>query len=47
MEKYKPIWESLDKHPLPKWFDDAKFGIFIHWGPYSVPAYHEWYINLL
>ncbi|HEC2145713.1 TPA: alpha-L-fucosidase [Staphylococcus delphini] len=34
---YTPSWESLKQHPLPKWFDDAKFGIFIHWGPYSVP----------
>src|SRR5699024_9909185 len=29
----------LNSHPLPDWFDDAKFGIFIHWGAYSVPAY--------
>lgn len=34
---YKPTWESLDTRPLPQWFDDAKFGIFIHWGVYSVP----------
>ncbi|HID07992.1 MAG TPA: alpha-L-fucosidase, partial [Armatimonadetes bacterium] len=46
---YEPTWESLDKRPCPKWFDDAKFGIFIHWGVYSVPAwapkgrYAEWY----
>ena len=25
--------------PLPEWYDDAKFGIFIHWGPYAVPCY--------
>lgn len=36
---YKPIWESLDQHKAPGWFKDAKFGIFIHWGPYSVPGY--------
>lgn len=30
---------SLNAHPLPRWFDDAKFGIFIHWGLYSVPAF--------
>ncbi len=47
MGKYKPTWESLDKHPLPKWFDDAKFGIFIHWGVYAVPAYHEWYLTFM
>jgi len=46
---YKPTWESLDTRPIPEWFQDAKFGIFIHWGPYSVPAwspkgtYSEWY----
>jgi len=38
-------WESLGKHtPAPEWFRDAKFGIYFHWGVYSVPAYHnEWY----
>ena len=46
---YEPTWESLDKRPNPQWFEDAKFGIFIHWGVYSVPAwgpkgkYAEWY----
>jgi len=38
-EPYKAEWESLDKRPLPQWWRDAKFGIFIHWGVYSVPAY--------
>ena len=32
-------WEELDKRPMPQWWSDAKFGIFIHWGLYSVPAY--------
>jgi len=36
---YEPTWESLKKHPLPDWFQDAKLGIFIHWGLYSVPAW--------
>ena len=36
---YKPEWESLDKRPVPAWFNAAKFGIFIHWGVYSVPAW--------
>ena len=41
---YEPTWESIESHPLPQWYDDAKFGIFIHWGVYSVPAYRtEWY----
>jgi len=38
-ENYKPIWESIDSRPIPQWFSDAKFGIFIHWGIYSVPAW--------
>jgi alpha-L-fucosidase len=33
------VLESLDQHPVPQWWSDAKFGIFIHWGVYSVPAY--------
>jgi alpha-L-fucosidase len=36
---YQSTWESIDSRPLPAWFEDAKFGIFIHWGVYSVPAY--------
>lgn len=46
---YEPNWESLDARPIPQWYDEAKFGIFIHWGVYSVPAwgpetaYAEWY----
>jgi alpha-L-fucosidase len=38
-QKYQPNWESLDKRPVAPWFEDAKFGIFIHWGLYSVPAW--------
>ena len=38
-QKYEPTWESLDARPIPAWFEDAKFGIFIHWGVYAVPAY--------
>jgi len=56
--RYEPNWESLDKRPTPTWFSDAKFGIFIHWGVYAVPAYAppqaqggeayaEWYWNHL
>ncbi len=46
---YESNWESIDSRPSPQWFEDAKFGIFIHWGVYSVPAwgpkerYSEWY----
>jgi len=37
--KYEPTLESLQQHEVPGWFHDAKFGIFVHWGPYSVPAW--------
>lgn len=41
---YKPTWESLSGWKVPEWFQEKKFGIFIHWGVYSVPAYdNEWY----
>jgi alpha-L-fucosidase len=36
---YESDWESLDSRRCPKWFEAAKFGIFIHWGVYSVPAW--------
>lgn len=42
--RYEPTWDSLDSRPLPSWYDDAKFGIFVHWGVYSVPAISgEWF----
>ncbi len=41
---YTENWDSLSKHQIPEWFKDAKFGIYAHWGVYSVPAYgNEWY----
>ena len=41
---FKPEWQSLEKYEIPTWYQDAKFGIFIHWGVYSVPAHNgEWY----
>ncbi len=51
--QYQPTWESLDTRPVPQWYNNARFGIFIHWGVYSVPAYcakgnySEWYQNTL
>ena len=36
---YEPTWESLNQAPVPEWLKDAKFGIYTHWGLYSVPAY--------
>ncbi len=42
--KYKDTWESLMQYRVPAWYEDSKFGIFIHWGIYSVPAFgSEWY----
>jgi len=41
---YEKNWTSLTQHPYPEWFRDAKFGIYFHWGVYSVPAFgSEWY----
>ena len=37
--KYEPTYESISKHPIPDWYDHDKFGIFIHWGLFSVPAW--------
>lgn len=51
---YNPTWESLDSHKMPAWYEDAKVGLSMHWGVYSVPAwaprvegisYAEWYGN--
>src|ERR1700689_2066307 len=50
-QTYQPTWESLDSRAIPDWYRNGKFGIFIHWGVYSVPAYctkgnyAEWYQN--
>lgn len=44
--EYSPHWSSLDKRPLPRWYDESKVGIFIHWGVFSVPSYYsEWYLH--
>lgn len=41
---FKDNWESLSQYRVPDWYADSKFGIFIHWGIYSVPAFgNEWY----
>ena len=44
-QEFAPNWVSLSRHAAaPEWFQDAKLGIYFHWGPYSVPAFHsEWY----
>ena len=41
---FRPDWNTLSSYQVPEWYKDAKFGIFIHWGLYSVPAFgSEWY----
>src|SRR5215218_3500977 len=53
-QNFQPNWASLNTRKMPAWFQQDKFGIFIHWGTYSVPAfapvipnsgysYAEWY----
>lgn len=51
-QRYEATWASLDRHQMPQWYDDAKIGLSMHWGVYSVPAwaprengisYAEWY----
>jgi len=45
---FRPDWESLQNYKAPEWYRDAKFGIFIHWGVYSVPAFgSEWYPRMM
>lgn len=45
---YKPDWQSLSEYPVPQWYKDAKFGVFIHWGVFTVPEYFsEWYPRLM
>jgi len=48
MVKYEPTWNSLNKHKQPDWLSDAKFGIYFHWGIYSVPGFvNVWYPRLM
>ena len=43
-QRFQATWQSLDNYQIPEWFRDVKFGIFLHWGVYSVPAFEsEWY----
>lgn len=43
MKKFEANFESLRQYEAPQWFRDAKFGIWSHWGPQSVPMYGDWY----
>ena len=43
-KRFEPTWDSLDTHVAPAWYHEAKLGIFMHWGLYSVPSYGtEWF----
>ena len=45
-KRFEANWESLKQYQVPDWYQDAKFGIFIHWGLYAVPAFsNEWYVR--
>ena len=47
-QRFQPTWNSLRNLPIPQWLRDGKFGIYTHWGVYSVPAYGEngtWYAH--
>ena len=47
-DRFQPDWKSLQQYQTPNWYRDAKFGIFVHWGVYSVPAFgSEWYPRLM
>lgn len=41
---YEPTWESLNQYEVPEWFMDAKFGLFMHWGPQSMAIDHEGWV---
>lgn len=44
VDAYTSSWKSIDARPVPKWYDEAKIGIYIHWGVYSVPSFgSEWF----
>lgn len=44
LSRYTADWKSLDSRPLPAWYDEVKFGLFVHWGVFSVPAFgSEWF----
>ncbi|MEG1395084.1 MAG: alpha-L-fucosidase [Clostridia bacterium] len=46
--KFKDDWQSLSAFEMPKWYQKGRFGLFIHWGCYSLPATEsEWYPRLM
>lgn len=47
VKPFDPSWESLARYECPQWFRDAKLGIYVHWGVYSVAEYGEWYCRTM
>lgn len=47
LRKYRPTPESLRQYTCPEWFRDAKFGIYLHWGVYSIPEMEAWFARLM
>ncbi|NGN62770.1 alpha-L-fucosidase [Streptomyces sp. A7024] len=47
MDTYAPAWDSLRRHRIPRWFQEAKLGIWAHWGPQSVARAGDWYARHL
>ena len=43
---FEPTWESVRTHQVPEWYEDAKLGIFLHWGLYSVPGWAPQVANI-
>src|SRR4051794_6960386 len=46
-EEFQPTWESLQRYKTPQWFEDAKFGIWAHWGPQCAPENGDWYARFM
>ena len=45
--KYHDDWQSIAARPVPAWYAEKRLGIFLHWGVFSVPAYHDWYARCM
>ena len=41
--KFAPTWQSLQQYKTPEWFQNAKFGIWAHWGPQCQPEQGDWF----
>ena len=45
--KFEASWQSLSQYKTPEWFQNAKFGIWAHWGPQCQPGQGDWYARLM